>query len=190
MKIFSSWEGKRGIADFVLRADNVASNSGKIFYQPDWIKSLEVLPMLVVRIGKVAKCVEEEFAERYFDRVSLAFSLRASELVDGFPERMRENFDGSFVRWSEWEELESLRRREVEVMKIMSPTETGITERISIPTLEAITEALTEVSRYYLLKIGDWIALPAMAEPWSVAPGNGLMMYEGEEKELIYVGIR
>lgn len=190
MKIFSTWGEQHGIAAYVLRADNVVRNSGKDLYQPDWMKGLEVLPMLVVRISKVAKSVEREYAERYFDRVSLAFSFRAAAMAEGFPERMREDFDGSFVRWSEWVELEELNGRGIDVLKIIRPTELGGSMRLVMPTYKAITEAIAEVSRYYLLKVGDWIALPALQGSWSVVSGNGLMMYEGENKELIYVGIK
>lgn len=190
MKIFSTWGEERGIAGFVLRADNVLRNSGKDLYQPEWVKGLEALPMVVTRISKVARSVEKEYAERYFDGVSLAFSLRATELSEGFPERMKEDFDGSFVRWSDWVTLKELSGRRIEVLKIIRPTELGASVRIDLPSPEVIAEAIAEVSRYYLLKVGDWIALPALGAGWSVAPGNGLMMYEEERKELIYVGIK
>lgn len=190
MKIFSTWGEGRGIADFSLRADNVILNSGKDLYQPCWMKGLEALPMLVVRINKVAKCVEVDFAERYYNEVSLAFSLRAVGLSDGIPMRMQEDFDGSFVRWSDWEELEDLKMRELEVVKIIRPTELGEPCGLNLPTRMEIAETIAEVSKYYLLKIGDWIALPAMTTTFEMAPGNGLMMYEGEKQELIYVGIK
>lgn len=191
MKIFSTWGEHQGIGGFVLRADNVVCNSGKDIYVPDWMTSVEALPMLVIRISKVAKSVEKEYAERYFDRVSLAFTFRAEGLAEGYPERMREDFDGSFVRWSDWVEVDNLRTRHLEALKVISPTELSVPAQLELPTDEMIADAIALVSQYYLLKVGDWVALPALMDGWSVAPGNGLIMYEGEDKkELIYVGIK
>ena len=81
MKLFSSWvSGAAEIRHFVARPDNVLSNSGKDFYQPDWMHGVEAKAMWLVRISKVAKCIDPAFASRYYENLSVGVSLRAKEL--------------------------------------------------------------------------------------------------------------
>ncbi|MDO5016914.1 MAG: hypothetical protein Q4E10_00950 [Porphyromonas sp.] len=191
MKLFSTWQLPVGIGDFALRADNVLSNSGKDFYRPDWMEGVEALPMLVVRIGKVAKCIEEQFADRYYDRLSLAFSLRASRIDDNLPEAMRENFDGSFVRWSQWVGYDDLVDRDrLSAVRMVTPQQLDTEVPLILPAKETISKALVLVSRYYLLKIGDLIALPAATVPISLEREQGLFMVGRDNEELIFLRIK
>lgn len=190
MKIFSRWGEESGIGSYALRADNIVLNSGKDLYQPDWLRGLQAKAMLVVKVGKVAKSIDLEFAHRYYEQVSLAISLRADSLSDGLPGRMREDFDGSFIRWSEWVRYEELVDREFSTLRILSPKVLSERVPLVVPSESEIATAIAEVSKYYLLKIGDWIALSATPSHFSVEPSNGVFVYEGEGKEVIYVGIK
>lgn len=178
------------IEDFVLRADNVLSNSGKELIQPSWIEQLEMMPMLVIRMEKVAKSVQTKYAHRYYSKGSLALSLRGSRMVDNYPKRMGEDFDGSFIRWEEWKLMDQLREMPIHIAisKGAKLEERDLPE-LTLPTAEEIAEAIAIVSKYYLLKIGDYIALPLTKHPTEISKGEGLFLLTNNDTELIYYTI-
>lgn len=190
MKIFSSWEVVPNVSQFKLRADNVLSNSGKDYYQPDWIKGLDAKPMVLVRIGKVAKCVDLQFADRYFDALSLGVSLRAKSLEEGLPIAMTENFDSSLMKWGEWLSYEEFTSASFYGVKMLEHEELAERYELMVPTIRAIAQVISELSHYYLLKVGDLVALPVSNEYWSMERGEGIFICDGKDKELIYLRIK
>lgn len=191
MKVFSSWEGHTaGVGGYTLRADNVLSNSGKEYYQPDWIEGLEAKPMCLVRMGKVAKCVDSQFAERYYDDLTLAVSLRATELAEGLPMVMRDTFDGSLVRWGVWKGYDEIAGEDYMGYKMLSPDHVGERIELVLPSREMIALAIAELSKYYLLKVGDLIALPMCDGSWQLNRNQGVFVCDNEKSELIYFRIK
>ncbi|WP_297720576.1 hypothetical protein [uncultured Porphyromonas sp.] len=191
MKLFSSWKyGAVGIHHFVARPDNVLSNSGKEFYQPDWIKGVEAKAVWLVRIGKVAKCIDQAYAGRYYDQLSVGISLRASKLEGGLPERMKEDFDCSLYRWSEWRAYDEIKAHPLTGVKMLAPDQLVERYPLVVPEQAMIESMIAEVSRYYLLKIGDLLAFPAMEGVWQMEREQGLFICNECEEELVYMRIK
>ncbi len=190
MKVFSCFVAPHAISDVVLRADNVLSNSGKELYLPEYVEHLQVMPMLVLRINKVAKAVQPKFANRYYSEVSLALSLRADRLSEGFPERMREDFDGSFIRWSRWASYEEIQDWKVS-MAIYRGAELQHRDlpSLAFPPIDELYSTLSIASQYYLIKVGDYVAFPLSERPVGVERGEGIFLIEGADNELIYYKI-
>lgn len=191
MKLFSSWvSGAAEIRHFVVRPDNVLSNSGKDFYQPDWMREVEAKAMWLVRISKVAKCIDPAFASRYYENLSVGVSLRAKELDSGLPESMKEDFDCSLFRWSEWLTYDEMSRHSMKGVKMLTTDHLEESHQLMLPEKTLIEAIITELSRYYLLKIGDLVAIPAMEQVWEMEREQGLFICNEQNEELVFLRIK
>lgn len=191
MKLFSSWtSGAAEMRHFVARPDNVLSNSGKDFYQPEWMQGVEAKAMWLVRISKVAKCIDPAFASRYYENLSVGVSLRAKELDGGLPESMKENFDCSLFRWSEWLTYDEMSQHSMKGVKMLTTDYLEETHQLMLPERTLIEAVITELSRYYLLKIGDLVAIPAMEQVWEMEREQGLFICNEENEELVFLRIK
>lgn len=191
MKLFSSWaSGAAEMRHFVARPDNVLSNSGKDFYQPEWMQGVEAKAMWLVRISKVAKCIDPAFASRYYENLSVGVSLRAKELDSGLPESMKENFDCSLFRWSEWKSYDEMCQHSLIGVKMLAPDSLAEEYSLIMPERGMIESVITEVSRYYLLKIGDLLVFPAMEASWQMEPNQGLFICDEKDNELVYFRVK
>lgn len=192
MKLFSSWKyGAVEMKHFVARPDNVLSNSGKEFYRPDWMEGVEAKAMWLVRIGKVAKCIDYAYADRYYDQLSVGVSLRATELREvGLPESMKEDFDCSLFRWSEWKSYDEMCQHSLIGVKMLAPDSLAEKYSLIMPERGMIESVIAEVSRYYLLKIGDLLVFPAMEASWQMEPNQGLFICDEKDNELVYFRVK
>ncbi|CQB89679.1 Uncharacterised protein [Chlamydia trachomatis] len=59
-----------------------------------------------------------------------------------------------------------------------------------VPEQAMIESMIAEVSRYYLLKIGDLLAFPAMEGVWQMEREQGLFICNESEEELVYMRIK
>lgn len=74
----------------------------KPFYYPEFSKNIHFEGELVVRICKNGKHIQEKFAKKYYDQVTLGLDLTARDLQNelkskGHPWEIAKGFDGSAV---------------------------------------------------------------------------------------------
>ena len=158
MKLLCAEYGKLGDIAYSVIGDNALLRNNDDFYIPTFTKSLSCVPQLVLRVGKIGKCVSERFAERYFEEVGVGIRFYADDLEKelfgkGLPPSMAFSFDGS-AAISGWQKLEK-GVDEMEFRFLLNGTEMN---RMKVCELDFSPKKLiARVSEFCMLKIGDII---------------------------------
>ena len=149
------------------KADSSLLKDGKPFFVPDFMGRIDYETEVVVRICKLGKSIDEKFAHRYYDAVTLGIDFTARDMQkrlreEGQPWEIAKGFDGSAVI-GEWIEKE----------KLYSPTMTGANEGIQAlhfrmemngetkqegctsDMLCSVDRLIAYISQYFTLKTGD-----------------------------------
>jgi 2-keto-4-pentenoate hydratase/2-oxohepta-3-ene-1,7-dioic acid hydratase in catechol pathway len=115
---------------------------------------------IIVRINKVGKHIEPEFAHKYYDEISVGIDFTARELQQklasqGLPWEKAKAFDGSAVigEFLDKKQFSSLENLTFELTK----NNTSVQKSSSNRMLWNIDELISHVSQYFTLKIGDII---------------------------------
>lgn len=74
--------------------------------------------------------------------------------------------------------------------KMLSPDHVGERIELVLPSREMIALAIAELSKYYLLKVGDLISLPMCDGSWQLNRNQGVFVCDNEKSELIYFRIK
>jgi acylpyruvate hydrolase len=133
---------------------------GKPLYYPEFTKDLQYECEVVVRICKNGKFIQEKFANKYYDQVTLGIDFTARDLQreqqkKGLPWEIAKAFDGSaavgaFVPLTVETVVSNLAfqlRRNGEVLQ------DGHTRNM----IFSIDQVITYVSQFFTLHIGDMI---------------------------------
>ena len=85
-----------------LKPDTALLNNNQDFYLPDFSKDIHYETEVVVKIIKAGKHIDEKFAHRYYDSISLGVDFTARDLQSvlkskGLPWERAKSFDGSAV---------------------------------------------------------------------------------------------
>ena len=85
-----------------LKPQTALLKDNKPFYYPEWTKDLHYETELVLKICKQGKYVEEKFAHKYFDAVTVGIDFTARDLqsqqkAKGLPWEIAKAFDNSAV---------------------------------------------------------------------------------------------
>lgn len=177
------------MGDFFLRSDNTFTNSGKTLYTPTWSTVMQYLPVLVVRISRVGKCIDLRYAERYFEQVALGLSLvdihyyRAA-IESKVDPSLAYDFDGALVS-SSFFPKETLPCSIKHL--ILHGTDEGPRADINLSaiTQKYIHEHISLISRYYLLKMGDCITFPLCGRFNPIAPPERHLYFTSDEEVIL-----
>lgn len=130
------------------------------FFIPDFSNDIHYEAEIVVKISKLGKNINEKFAHRYFDEVTIGIDFTARDLQSklkskGLPWETAKAFDGSaavgtFVPKSRFEDLNNLNFS----LKLNDQqAQTGNTAEMIYP----INNIIAHASRFFTLKKGDLI---------------------------------
>lgn len=91
-----------------LMADSSILYTGRPFFVPDYARQFMAAPSIVVRMGRLGKCVAPKFAHRYWDALAPGFNVVA---IDGDDRRLAalgRAFDGAAIvgDWMQVDEVE------------------------------------------------------------------------------------
>ena len=86
-----------------LMADSSILYTGRPFFLPDFAQLFVATPTIVVRTGRLGKCIAPKFAHRYWDAYTAAFTVRAVNSDDGRLTALDRAFDGAVIV-GEWVE--------------------------------------------------------------------------------------
>ena len=168
-----------------LKPATALLKDNKPFYLPDWSSDMHYETELVLKVCKQGKYIEEKFANKYFDEVSVgidftARDLQAQQKAKGLPWEISKSFDnsaviGSFKKTSELGKNSgfnfSMQLNEKEVQK-------GNTDDM-IFTFETM---IAYISQFFTLQVGDLIYTGTPAGVGAVKIGDKLQGYlEGEQ---------
>ena len=165
---------------------------GRPLYYPEFTKNLQYECELVVRICKNGKHVQEKFARKYYDAVSLGIDFTARDVQDrlkgaGLPWEIAKAFDGaaavgSFVPLKPETNVNNLSFRLLHNGRTAQEGNTGY-------MIFPIDGLIAYISRYFSLNMGDLIftGTPAGVGPVQV---NDVLEAVLEEEKLLKVEIR
>jgi len=72
----------KGQHRFTMKCDASLLNQRKPFFVPDWAKDFRYIPCLVARISRLGKCIEQRYADRYYDAVAYGLDFVAYDLME------------------------------------------------------------------------------------------------------------
>lgn len=162
------------------------------FFIPDFSNDIHYEAEIVVKISRLGKNINEKFAHRYFDEVTIGIDFTARDLQSklkskGLPWETAKGFDGSaavgnFVPKSRFEDLNNLN---FSLKLNLQQVQTGNTSDMIYPIHTIIAHA----SRFFTLKKGDLIFTGTPKGVGKIEKGDEM---EGfiEEESLLRVKIR
>jgi acylpyruvate hydrolase len=165
---------------FFMKPDTALLKDGEPFYYPEITKDLHHEIEIVIKINKVGKHIEEQFAHKYFNEIGLGIDFTARDLqteckTKGLPWEKAKAFDnsapiGKFIDKSNFENLENINFE----LKINGESkQIGNTKDL----LFSFDKIIAYVSKYVTLKVGDLIYTGTPAGVGSVTIGDKLQGY-------------
>ncbi|MBP6731724.1 MAG: fumarylacetoacetate hydrolase family protein [Chitinophagales bacterium] len=170
-----------------LKPQTALLKDNKPFYYPEWTSDLHYETEVVLKVCKQGKYIDEKFAHKYFDEVSIGIDFTARDLQNqqkakGLPWEIAKAFDNSAVLGSikklgelgNWETAGisfSMKLNGAEAQK-------GNTNDMLFPFSKIIAYA----SQFFTLQTGDLIYTGTPAGVGPVKIGDRLEGYLGEEK--------
>ena len=156
------------------------------FFLPDFSDEVHHELELVVRINKIGKSIEEKFADRYYDQVTVGIDFTARDIQakckeKGLPWEKAKAFDHSALL-GEWVDLggRDIQNLNLELKKNGETVQQGNTNYM----LFSVDRLIAEVSKYFTLKIGDLLFTGTPAGVSKVERNDRLEAYLDGERLL------
>ena len=175
-----------------IKPDSAVLPKEQDFYIPEFSNDVHYELEVIIKIKKVGKHIEQKFAHKYYDEISLGIDFTARDLQDqlktkGLPWEKAKGFDGAAVigkwvsksRFSNLNELNfMLKRNEV----VVQNSNTSL-------MLWKIDEIIAYVSKFFMLKKGDVIFTGTPAGVGRII-ANDYLSGILEDEELLSVKIK
>ncbi len=169
-----------------MKPDSALLKDGKPFFLPDHLGRVDHEVEVVVRICRLGKNIDEKFAHRYYDAVTVGIDFTARELQrklkdKGHPWEVSKAFDGS-AALGKWVGIEGKDVQDLHFhLDINGQTvQTGWTGDM----LYRVDELISYASRFFTLKTGDLLYTGTPAGVGPVSIDDHLEGYLGDEKLL------
>lgn len=172
-----------------IKPDTALLRNNDPFYIPSFSSHIDYETELVVKINRVVKAIDENFAARCYDEVAVGIDFTARDLQNefktkGLPWELSKGFDkstpvpNSFIKLDEMGgDVQNLDIR----LDINSKTVQSVN---SGEMIHSVNKIISYVSQFVTLKIGDLIFTGTPAGVGKVAIGDHLEAYLGEHKML------
>ncbi|MDC1221229.1 fumarylacetoacetate hydrolase family protein [Salibacteraceae bacterium] len=142
-----------------LKPDTALLPKKNPFFIPDFTNDLHHELELVVRINRVGKSIEERFAHRYYNQITVGIDFTARDIQrnckeNGLPWEKAKAFDDS-APIGDWMDVgdQDVQNLNIELKKNGISVQSGNTGDM----LFTVDRLIEEVSKYFTLKIGDLI---------------------------------
>ena len=170
-----------------MKPESAQLKDGKPFFIPDFSKEVHYETEIVLKINRLGKCIEEKFAHRYYDELTVGIDFTARDLQrnlkqQGLPWEISKAFDssaaiGRFISKDEFHDAQNINFH----LDINSKTvQHGNTQDM----IYSIDKIIAYVSQFFTLKIGDLIFTGTPAGVGPVQIDDRLTGYIEEHKLL------
>ncbi len=171
-----------------MKPDSALLRNNDPFYIPDWTNEVHHEIELVIKINRLGKNIEKQFAHRYFDEIGLGIDFTARDIqtqlkAKGLPWEKAKAFDkaavlsNTFIPKSNFENPKAIPfKLDINGVRV----QTGNSE-LMIFDLEDI---IVHISKYVTLKVGDLIYTGTPEGVGAVKIGDHLEGYL-EDRKLI-----
>ena len=143
-----------------MKPESAQLKDGKPFFIPDFSNEIHYETEVVVKINRLGKSIDEEFAHRYYNELTVGIDLTARDLQrnlkeKGLPWEIAKGFDGSavlgnFISKEEFENVQDINFH----LDINSKT---VQKGNTCDMIYSIDKIIVYVSQFFTLKIGDLI---------------------------------
>jgi acylpyruvate hydrolase len=175
-----------------LKPDTAYNKNRQDFYIPEFTQDLHYEAEIVLRINKMGKHIDEKFARRYFDAISIGIDFTARDLqaklkAKGLPWEKAKAFDfsaavGDLVPADDYPDMGNINFNLDINGKTVQQGNTGL-------TINNFNQIIAYASKFFTLKKGDLIFTGTPAGVGPVKIGDKLEGYI-EGKKLLEFGIR
>lgn len=168
-----------------MKAPTALLKDNQPLFYPSFTKDLHYEGELVVKIAKNGKKIEERFAHKYYDELSLGFDFTARDIQNelkskGLPWELAKSFDGA-AALGKFVPKEQIIQEDgsyhFSIQKNGQTVQMGDTSFM----LFSIDVVIAFISKYFTLQKGDLIYTGTPAGVGSVQMGDTLSGYFGEE---------
>lgn len=165
-----------------LMADSSILYSGRPFFLPDFAQHYVATPTIIVRMGRLGKCIAPKFAHRYWDAFTAGFTVHAQHSDDDRLEALDRAFDGAAIvgDWVMASDVDDAKGTVVDV-RLDDTTQA----RYAIADMKSsLDDLLAAVSTRCSIKMGDLVFTGDMGEGSILKPGNRLTGFIGDRQVL------
>ena len=169
---FTSNYGRHEEPSCYLMADSSILYTGRPFFLPDYAQRFVATPTIVVRTGRLGKCIAPKFAHRYWDAFTAAVTVQAVDSDDGRLKGLDRAFDGALIV-GEWVESHNdLAALDTRVQLMVNGEEAA--SCCLGDMCHPLEELLAAVSTRCSIKMGDLLVTGDAADGRPLAPGDRL----------------
>ena len=170
-----------------LKPDSSILKNNEPFFIPDFTNSIHHEVELVLRVCKVGKNIQKQFAHRYYDQIGIGIDFTARDLQQqlkqkGLPWEICKAFDGSapigsFFAVSSFHDVHDIS------FSLLKNGET-VQQGNSSQMIFTFDDLIVYISRFFTLKMGDLIFTGTPAGVGPVAINDRLQAFIGSELAL------
>lgn len=155
-----------------LMADSSLLYTGRPFFVPDFAQAFVATPSIVVRTGRLGKCIAPKFAHRYWDAFTAAFTVRAVQSDDSRITALDRAFDGAAIvgEWVTIGEMEDAMQAAVE----LTVDDQVVSTHCLSEMIHPLDELLSAVSTRCSIKMGDLLFTGDAGPGHTLTPGERL----------------
>jgi 2-keto-4-pentenoate hydratase/2-oxohepta-3-ene-1,7-dioic acid hydratase in catechol pathway len=179
---------------FFLKPDSAVLPAHNPFFIPEWTTDLHYEVELIVKINKLGKYIEPQFAHTYYTEIGLGIDFTARDLQDeckrkGHPWEKAKAFDGSAVVSKQFIDLTALGGDVANLHFRLEKNGVTVQTGHTADMIFHVDDLIAHVSKYMTLKIGDLMYTGTPAGVGPVAIGDTLTGYLAD-REMFRVNIR
>ncbi len=169
---------------FFMKPDTALLKSND-FYYPNFTNDLHYECELVVRISKVGKNIQEEFAHKYYEEIGLGIDFTARDLQNeckknGWPWELAKSWENSAPIGHTWFKKEQLNLNNLNFELDLNGK--MVQKGNSSDMIFSIEQLIAHLSKYNTLKVGDLIYTGTPSGVGPVKIGDQLIgKLEGKE---------
>jgi len=161
---------------FFMKPDTALLRDGNDFYHPDFSNDIHYECELVVKINKVGKNIQEKFARKYYNQISLGLDFTARDLQskckeNSHPWEIAKSFDCSAAISKEFIDINNFSD---EIIFDLAKNGEVVQIGNSADMIFSIDALIAYISKFITLKVGDLIYTGTPAGVGSVKIGDKL----------------
>jgi len=174
-----------------LKPDTSIILKNQPFFIPDFSSEINYEVEIILKICKLGKHIENKYAHKYFNHIGLGIDFTARDKQNelksnGLPWEKAKAFDGSALvgSWFDKTKFKDLRNLNFSLNKNGKSVQIGNTSQM----MWNFDELISEISKYFTLKIGDIIFTGTPSGVGKVNKGDNLEGFiEGKSSFVINV---
>ncbi len=162
------------------------------FFLPDFSEEVHYEAELVIRINRIGKNIQEKFAHKYYDSLTVGIDFTARDLqkklkTKGLPWEKAKSFDGSAAigKWVDKSDLDEPDNPNFHLLLNGEKVQEGNPELM----IFKIDKLISHISSYFTLKIGDLIFTGTPSGVGPVQRNDSLNLFL-ENREVLNLNVK